>query len=343
MANRLGVWQIKTELEDLCFMHLYPKEYERVKEFVRERRAKLEEYLKRHFIPKLKEALKRANIQAEITYRPKHLFGIWQKTIRKGISLEDVHDILGVTVIVNTVEECYLVLGIIQNTFTPVPGKFDDYISLPKPNLYQSLHTAVIGPKGRVVEVQIRTWEMHERAEKGIAAHWAYKESVNLKDNSIYGWLKELVESLKGSKDAQEVLENIKLELFSEEVFVFTPKGDLLVLPKGATPVDFAYHIHTDIGNHCAGAKVNGRIVPLDYRLQNGDQVEIITNPNKKPNPEWLKFVVTSKAKSKIKAYLKELERERQIQEGRAFRELSKKAEHRQAGAFGKDKKAGGY
>ncbi|MDT7910810.1 MAG: bifunctional (p)ppGpp synthetase/guanosine-3',5'-bis(diphosphate) 3'-pyrophosphohydrolase [Thermocrinis sp.] len=326
LANRLGVWQIKTELEDLCFMHLYPKEYERVKEFVKEERAKLEEYLKRHFIPKLKEALKRANIQAEITYRPKHLFGIWQKTIRKGISLEDVHDILGVRVIVNTVEECYLVLGIIHNTFTPVPGKFDDYISLPKPNLYQSLHTAVIGPKGRVVEVQIRTWEMHERAEKGIAAHWAYKESVNIKDNSIYGWLKELVESLKGSKNAQEVLENIKLELFSEEVFVFTPKGDLLVLPKGATPVDFAYHIHTDIGNHCAGAKVNGRIVPLDYRLQNGDQVEIITNPNKKPNPEWLKFVVTSKAKSKIKAYLKELERERQIQEGRELLEnLAKK------------------
>jgi guanosine-3',5'-bis(diphosphate) 3'-pyrophosphohydrolase len=326
LANRLGVWQIKTELEDLCFMHLYPKEYERVKEFVRERRAKLEEYLKRLFIPKLREALKKANIQAEITYRPKHLFGIWQKTIRKGISLEDVHDILGVRVIVNTVEECYLVLGIIHNTFTPVPGKFDDYISLPKPNLYQSLHTAVIGPKGKVVEVQIRTWEMHERAEKGIAAHWAYKESFNLKDNSVYGWLKKLVESLKGSKNAQEVLDNIKLELFSEEVFVFTPKGDLLVLPKGATPVDFAYHIHTDIGDHCAGAKVNGRIVPLDYRLQNGDQVEIITNPNKKPNPEWLKFVVTSKAKSKIKAYLKELEREKQIQEGRELLEnLAKK------------------
>jgi GTP pyrophosphokinase/guanosine-3',5'-bis(diphosphate) 3'-pyrophosphohydrolase len=233
--------------------------------------------------------------------------------------LEDVHDILGVRVIVNTVEECYLVLGIVHNTFTPVPGKFDDYISLPKPNLYQSLHTAVIGPKGRVVEVQIRTWEMHERAEKGIAAHWAYKESVSLKDNSIYSWLKELVESLKGSKNAQEVLENIKLELFSEEVFVFTPKGDLLVLPKGATPVDFAYHIHTDIGNHCAGAKVNGRIVPLDYRLQNGDQVEIITNPNKKPNPEWLKFVVTSKAKSKIKAYLKELERESKFRRVESF------------------------
>jgi (p)ppGpp synthetase, RelA/SpoT family len=281
LANRLGIWRIKTELEDLCFMFLYPKEYEKVKEFIKENKEKLEEYLKKLFIPKLKEALKTHNVNAEITYRPKHLYGIWQKTIRKGIRLEDVHDILGVRVIVNTVEECYLVLGIIHNTFTPIPGKFDDYISLPKPNLYQSLHTAVIGPKGKVVEVQIRTWEMHERAEKGIAAHWAYKEAINLKDNTVYSWLKGLVESLKGSKNPQEVLENIKLELFSEEVFVFTPKGDLIVLPKGATPVDFAYHIHTDIGNHCAGAKVNGRIVPLDYKLQNGDQVEIITNPTK--------------------------------------------------------------
>ena len=325
LANRLGIWRIKTELEDLCFMFLYPKEYEKVKEFIKENKEKLEEYLKKLFIPKLKEALKTHNVNAEITYRPKHLYGIWQKTIRKGIRLEDVHDILGVRVIVNTVEECYLVLGIIHNTFTPIPGKFDDYISLPKPNLYQSLHTAVIGPKGKVVEVQIRTWEMHERAEKGIAAHWAYKESINLKDNTVYSWLKGLVESLKGSKNPQEVLENIKLELFSEEVFVFTPKGDLIVLPKGATPVDFAYHIHTDIGNHCAGAKVNGRIVPLDYKLQNGDQVEIITSPTKKPNPEWLKFVITSKAKSKIKAHLKELEKEKWIEDGKQTLDLLSK------------------
>ncbi|WP_448588563.1 RelA/SpoT family protein [Thermocrinis sp.] len=322
LANRLGVWQIKTELEDLCFMHLYPKEYEKVKEFVREHKSKLEEYLRKLFIPKLREALRKYNVNAEITYRPKHLYSIWQKTIRKGIKLEDVHDILGVRVIVKTVEECYLVLGIIHNTFVPIPGKFDDYISLPKPNLYQSLHTAVLGPKGRVVEVQIRTWEMHERAEKGIAAHWAYKESIKLKDNTVYSWLKGLVENLKGSKNPQEVLENLRLELFSEEVFLFTPKGDLVVLPKGATPVDFAYHIHTDIGNHCAGAKVNGRIVPLDYKLQNGDQVEIITSPTKKPNPEWLKFVITSKAKSRIKAYLKELERERWIEEGKQTLEL---------------------
>ncbi|MEJ7553456.1 MAG: bifunctional (p)ppGpp synthetase/guanosine-3',5'-bis(diphosphate) 3'-pyrophosphohydrolase, partial [Aquificaceae bacterium] len=322
IANRLGLWKIKTELEDLCFMYLYPKEYEEVKNFVGRSRRELEDYLKRVFIPRLKEELKKAGIQAHVSYRPKHLYGIWQKTLRKGIKLEDVHDILGVRVIVNTVQECYLVLGIVHSVFKPVPGKFDDYISLPKPNLYQSLHTAVIGPKGRMVEVQIRTWEMHERAEKGIAAHWAYKEGKSLKDGGVYSWLKSLVESVQGSKNPQELLENLKLELFSEEVFVFTPKGDLLVLPKGATPVDFAYYIHTEVGNHCAGAKVNGRIVPLNYRLQNGDMVEIITNPNKKPNQEWLNFVVTSKAKSKIKSVLKELERERYVQLGRERLEL---------------------
>ncbi|QID33663.1 RelA/SpoT family protein [Pampinifervens florentissimum] len=322
IANRLGLWRIKTELEDLCFMYLYPKEYEEVKNFVGRSRRELEDYLKRVFIPRLKEELKKAGIQAHVSYRPKHLYGIWQKTLRKGIKLEDVHDILGVRVIVNTVQECYLVLGIVHSVFKPVPGKFDDYISLPKPNLYQSLHTAVIGPKGRMVEVQIRTWEMHERAEKGIAAHWAYKEGKSVKDGGVYSWLKSLVESVQGSKNPQELLENLKLELFSEEVFVFTPKGDLLVLPKGATPVDFAYYIHTEVGNHCAGAKVNGRIVPLNYKLQNGDMVEIITNPNKKPNQEWLNFVVTSKAKSRIKAVLKELEREKYIQIGKEKFEL---------------------
>jgi GTP pyrophosphokinase/guanosine-3',5'-bis(diphosphate) 3'-pyrophosphohydrolase len=321
IANRLGVWNIKTELEDLCFMYLYPSEYEKVKNFVGKSRKELEDYLKRSFIPKLKEALKLSGIDAHITYRPKHLYGIWQKTVRKGIRLEDVHDILGVRVILNTPQECYTVLGIIHSTFKPVPGKFDDYISLPKPNLYQSLHTTVVGPKGRMVEVQIRTWEMHERAEKGIAAHWAYKEGKSVKDNSVYSWLKSLVESIQGSKNPHELIENMKLELFSEEVFVFTPKGDLLVLPKGATPVDFAYYIHTDIGNHCAGAKVNGRIVSLNYKLQNGDMVEIITHPSKKPNPEWLKFIVTSKAKNKIKAYLKELEKDRYLQEGRQILE----------------------
>ncbi|SHK25905.1 RelA/SpoT family protein [Thermocrinis minervae] len=326
IANRLGIWQVKNELEDLCFMHLYPKEYHTVKEFVAQTQEELKLYLQRYFIPVLKEALEKAGLKPYITYRPKHLYGIWQKTIRKGIRLEDVHDILGVRVLLNEVSECYLALGVVHSIFKPVPGRFDDYISLPKANMYQSLHTTVIGPKGRMVEVQIRTWEMHERAEKGIAAHWAYKEGKSVNDNNIYSWLKNLVESIKGSKNPQELLENVKLELFSEEVFVFTPKGDLVVLPKGATPVDFAFHIHTDIGMHCAGAKVNGRIVPLDYRLQNGDMVEIITHPNKTPKVEWLNFVVTSKAKSKIKAYIRELEKERTLQEGKKKLELYAKA-----------------
>ena len=326
LAHRLGVWKLKTELEDLAFKYLFPSEYERVKKFVQQSRKDLEAYLKKYVLPKVKKALEDAGIKAEITYRLKHYYSIWEKTKRKGINLEDVHDILGVRIIVNTVPECYAVLGIIHNLFKPVPGRFKDYISLPKPNLYQSLHTTVVADKGKLVEFQIRTWEMHERAEKGIASHWAYKEGKPPEDIEIYNWLRELVENLQGSNHPSEVLENLKSELFSEEVFVFTPKGDLVVLPKGSTPVDFAYKIHTDIGNHCAGARVNGRIVPLDYKLQNGDVVEIITHPQKTPSPEWLKFVKTSKARNKIKQFLKQLEKERYLTEGkRIFEKLRSK------------------
>ncbi len=326
LAHRLGVWKLKTELEDLAFKYLFPNEYEKVKKFVQQSRKDLEAYLKKYVLPKVKNALGEARIKAEITYRLKHYYSIWEKTKRKGISLEDVHDILGVRIIVDTVPECYAVLGIIHNLFKPVPGRFKDYISLPKPNLYQSLHTTVIADKGKLVEFQIRTWEMHERAEKGIASHWIYKEGKPAEDVEIYNWLRELVENLQGSNNPSEVLENLKSELFSEEVFVFTPKGDLVVLPRGSTPVDFAYKIHTDIGNHCAGARVNGRIVPLDYKLQNGDVVEIITHPQKTPSTEWLKFVKTSKARNKIKQFLKQLEKERYLTEGkRIFEKLRSK------------------
>ncbi len=318
IAHRLGMWEIKRSLEDLSFKYLYPREYERVRKFVSHSLEDLEIYLKKFVIPKVKKELSKAGIKAEITYRPKHLYSVWQKTIRKNISLEEVHDLLGVRIIVDTVQECYIVLGLIHSLFKPVPGKFKDYISLPKPNLYQSLHTTVIADKGKMVEFQIRTWEMHLRAEKGIAAHWAYKEGKErAHEEEIFTWLRELVENIQGSKNPSEVLDNLKRELFSEEVFVFTPKGDLIVLPYGATPVDFAYHIHTEVGNHCTGAKVNGRIVPLNYKLQSGDQVEIITSPNKDPNPDWLKFVVTSKAKNRIKHYVKQRERETFLAEGK--------------------------
>ena len=325
IAHRLGIWEIKRELEDLAFKHLYPKEYEKVRRFVSQSLEDLEEYLRKFVIPKVREELSKANIEAEISYRPKHLYSIWQKTIRKNIKLEEVHDILGVRIVVNTVPECYTVLGMVHSVFKPVPGKFKDYISLPKPNLYQSLHTTVVAPKGRMVEFQIRTWEMHLRAEKGIAAHWAYKEGrERAEGGEIFSWLRDLVENIQGSRNPAEVLDSIKRELFSEEVFVFTPKGDLVVLPAGATPVDFAYHIHTEIGNHCAGAKVNGRIVPLNYRLRSGDQVEIITSPHKRPNPDWLKFVVTGKAKSRIKQFIRQMERERFLSEGRRILERIK-------------------
>jgi len=236
---------------------------------------------------------------------------------RAGIS-EEVHDLLGVRIVVENIQDCYVVLGIIHSIFKPVPGKFKDYISLPKSNLYQSLHTTVVAHKGRMVEFQIRTKEMHLRAEKGIAAHWAYKEGKgSAEGGEVFAWLRNLVENIQGSRNPSEVLDSLKRELFSEEVFVFTPQGDLLVLPRGATPLDFAYYIHTEIGNHCAGAKVNGRLVPLNYKLRSGDQVEIITSPHKRPSPDWLKFVVTSKAKTRIKHYLKQIEKERFLTDGR--------------------------
>ncbi len=327
LAHRLGIWEIKRSLEDLSFKYLYPREYEKVRKFVSQSLEDLEVYLKKFVIPRVKEEIKKAGIEAEITYRPKHLYSVWQKTIRKNIKLEEVHDLLGVRIIVSSVQKCYMVLGIVHSIFTPVPGKFKDYISLPKPNLYQSLHTTVIAPKGRMVEFQIRTREMHERAEKGIAAHWAYKEGKEkAHGEEIFSWLRDLVENIQGSKNPSEVLDNLKRELFSEEVFVFTPKGDLVVLPMGATPIDFAYHIHTEVGNHCAGAKVNGRIVPLSYRLRSGDQVEIITSPSKRPSPDWLSLVVTSKAKNRIKHYLRQVERERFLSEGRRIFERIKES-----------------
>jgi len=324
LAHRLGIWEIKRDLEDLSFKYLYPKEYEKVRKFVSQSLEDLEVYLKKFVIPQVVEAVKAVGIEVEIAYRPKHLYSVWQKTIRKNIRLEDVHDLLGVRIIVPDLQDCYVVLGLIHNLFKPVPGKFKDYISLPKPNLYQSLHTTVIAPKGKLVEFQIRTRDMHLRAEKGIAAHWIYKEGrKSVEGDEVFTWLRDLVENIQGSKNPGEILDNLRRELFSEEVFVFTPAGDLVVLPKGSTPVDFAYHIHTEVGNRCAGAKVNGRIVPLSYRLRSGDQVEIITSSNKKPNPEWLKIVVTSKAKHAIRQYLKKLDRERSLEEGkRLFEKL---------------------
>ncbi len=306
LAHLLGMWDIKSQLEDISFKYLYPSEYEKVKNFVGKARKELEEYLRKYVIPPLKKELEKYGINATIKYRSKHLYSIWEKTKRKGITLEEVHDILGVRIITDNEIECYTALGIVHKLWKPVAGKFKDYITTPKPNLYQSLHTTVVGPKGRWVEFQIRTWDMHYVAEMGVAAHWAYKQGkkISEQEKKITQALRNLVETLQSSGDAAELYKNLRQEL-ERTIFVYTPKGDVIALPKGATPVDFAYAIHTEVGNHCAGAKVNGRIVPLDYELKTGEKVEIITHPEKKPSPEWLKFVKTTRARQRIKQFLK--------------------------------------
>jgi guanosine-3',5'-bis(diphosphate) 3'-pyrophosphohydrolase len=329
LAHLLGMWEIKSQLEDISFKYLYPSEYEKVKNFVGKAKKELEEYLKKYVIPPLKKELERYGIKATIKYRSKHLYSIWEKTKRKGIALEEVHDILGVRIITNSELECYTALGIVHKLWKPVAGKFKDYITMPKPNLYQSLHTTVVGPKGRWVEFQIRTWDMHYVAEMGVAAHWAYKQGKKLseQEKKITQALRNLVETLQSSGDAAELYKNLRQEL-EKTIFVYTPKGDVIALPKGSTPVDFAYAIHTEVGNHCAGAKVNGRIVPLDYELKTGEKVEIITLPDKKPSPEWLKFVKTTKARQRIKHFLKKEAEKLLLEKGKQlWRKLSDKYE----------------
>ncbi len=320
IAHRLGIWSIKKELEDLYFKHTHPKEYEKIKVFIQKISTESEMYLKKYFVPRIVEAInkffKDKKPNYSIQYRQKHIYSIYQKMKRKNLNLEDLQDILGVRIILEDTTQCYTVLGLVHSIFRPVPGSFDDYISMPKPNMYQSLHTAVEGPKGRVVEVQIRTYEMHERAEKGIAAHWSYKENNASKDNSIFAWLRDVVNNIK-TKNASELIEAVKEELFEDEVFVFTPKDDVIVLPKKATVLDFAYYIHTDIGNHCYRAIVNNKIVPLSYELQSGDKVQIITNPAQSPKIEWLKIATTKKAKARIRLFLKAKEKESAIEEGK--------------------------
>jgi len=329
IAHRLGVWSIKKELEDLYLKYTHPEEYEKIKSFVQSVSAQSELYLKKYFIPKLIEAInsfyKDKKPNYTIQYRQKHIYSIYQKLIRKNLKLDELQDILGIRVITDDISSCYTVLGIVHSVFRPIPGSFDDYISLPKPNMYQSLHTAVEGPKKKVVEVQIRTQDMHERAEKGIAAHWAYKENAYAKDNSIFSWLRDVVNSIK-TKNADELVEAFKEELFEDEVFVFTPKDDVIVLPKGSTALDFAYYIHTDIGNHCQRATANGKIVPISYVLQSGDRIEIITSPSQSPKIEWLKIATTKKAKTRIRLFLKAKEKDISIQEGqKSLLKLSEK------------------
>ncbi len=317
LAARLGLWKIKSELEDRSFMYTNPEEYKKITTYIAESKNKQEKFLSEEIVPKIEELLRNHGIKGEIQYRTKHIYSIYEKTVRKGISLSDVYDIYGIRIILDSIRDCYLVLGLIHSTWSPVPGRFKDYISLPKSNMYQALHTTVVGPGGKFVEIQIKTHQMHKIAEEGIAAHWRYKGGKYLseKDLNSFTWLRNILDSIKGNSST-ELISSVKGDLANEEIFVFTPKGDLIKLPSGSTPVDFAYAIHTQVGHKTSGAKVNGKLVPLDTRLKSGDVVEIITAKYHKPSRDWLKFVVTSKAKTNIKQYLSKLERKRALRFG---------------------------
>ena len=318
LAHRLGMSTIKWELEDLSFKTLEPKKYEEIERLVSERnptRNKLTEEI----IADVQVDLAKDGIKAKVQGRQKHLYSVYQKMVVRGREFNEIYDLVGIRVLVEDVRDCYAVLGAIHARWSPVPGRFKDYIAMPKFNLYQSLHTTVIGPSGKAVEIQIRTFEMHNRAEFGIAAHWKYKENKNGEvDNPEVLWLKQLHAWQEETEDASEFLDTLRYDLKTPEVFVFTPKGSVIALPAGSTPVDFAYTVHTEVGNKCVGAKVNGKLVPLESKLSNGDVVEVVANknPNAAPSRDWLNFVQSPRARSKIKAWFSKERKEEAIEAG---------------------------
>lgn len=325
LANRLGMYSLKWELEDLSFKYLYPGEYRELVEGIDRKREERLQFIDM-IIKQIRQALKKQHIEAEVTGRAKHLYSIYRKMKRDNITLDQVYDLFALRVIVNSIKDCYAVLGIVHELFNPMPGRFKDYISVPKPNMYQSLHTTLIGEKCTPFEVQIRTWDMHRIAEYGIAAHWAYKEAnfmgnkkANVKvEEDKLSWLRETLEWQKDMQDPDEFLNTLKTELFEDEVYVFTPKGKIICMPKGSTSIDFAYNIHAEIGHHMTGAKINSKMMPIITPLKNGDIVEIITSDQSKgPSRDWLKFVKSSSAKNKILAWFKKNEREANIEKGK--------------------------
>jgi len=322
LAHRLGIDWIKSELEDLAFQYLHPEIYEEIQHKIAKRekeRTRYIEEVKRTLMKKLYEN----HIESDVTGRLKQIYSIYLKMKEQNLDFAEVYDITAFRVIVNSIKECYDVLGIIHSLWKPIPGKFKDYVGLPKENMYQSLHTTAIGPYGERIEIQIRTHEMHKIAEEGIAAHWKYKEGkvVEEAEDKRFTWLRQLLEWQRDLKDDAEFIESVKVDLFPHEVYVFTPKGAVKQFPFGATPVDFAYSIHSDVGNHCSGAKVNGKIVPLKYELRSGDTIEIMTSPNQKPSKDWLKFAKTARAKTKIRQWFTNEEREKSINLGKEILE----------------------
>lgn len=317
LAHRLGMNAIKWELEDLSFAVIEPKKYEEIQRLVAER-SPSRDALTAEVISAVQEDLVKDGIESTVTGRKKHYYSVYQKMVVRGRDFNDIYDLVGIRVLVNDVRDCYAVLGAIHARWSPVPGRFKDYIAMPKFNLYQSLHTTVIGPTGKAIEIQIRTYDMHSRAEFGIAAHWKYKQGGEQKSPEML-WLRQLHEWQKETEDPSEFLEALRFDLGSPEVFVFTPKGSVIALPGGSTPVDFAFSVHTDVGLRCAGAKVNGRLVPLESKLNNGDVVEIVTNKSDSAGPsrDWLNFVKSPRARSKIKAWFSKERREEAIDAGR--------------------------
>lgn len=319
LAHRLGMSKVKWELEDLAFRYTNPNEYYYLVQKIAEKRTEREEYITQ-IKQMLNDNLSKANIRSDIEGRPKHFYSIYKKMLSKNKSIDQIFDLTAVRILVDSVKDCYGVLGIVHTIFKPMPGRFKDYIAMPKPNMYQSLHSTVIGPGGKPFEIQIRTFEMHKTSEYGIAAHWKYKEGIQNQSNIDLKltWLREILEWQRETNDAEEFMEGFKIDLFSDEVFVFTPRGTVISLPNEATPIDFAYKIHTDIGNKCIGAKVNGKMIPLDYHLKTGEIVEILTsNIPKGPSIDWLSIVKSNQAKSKIRDWFKRVKRDENVSKGK--------------------------
>ena len=324
LANRLGLYSLKWELEDLSFKYLYPEEYHELVEGINKKRDERLKFIEK-IMGDIRTELKKQHIDAEVTGRAKHLYSIYRKMKRDNKTLDQIYDLFALRILVNSVKDCYAALGVVHELYSPMPGRFKDYIAVPKPNMYQSIHTTLLGEKGTPFEVQIRTWDMHRIAEYGIAAHWAYKEasyfgkkqSVKVEEDKL-SWLRETLEWQKEMQDPQEFLDTLKTELFEDEVYVFTPKGAIKVLPRGATPIDFAYTIHAEIGHHMTGCKINSKMMPILTQLKSGDIVEIITSDNSKgPSRDWLKFVKSTSAKNKIKAWFKKAQKAENIEKGK--------------------------
>ena len=322
LSNRLGIFWMKSELEDLSLLYLRPEVYYSLEKNVASRKKETAHYVN-EVIELIKSRLQEFNLTAEVQGRSKHLYSIYKKMEVQHLDFDQIFDLVGFRVIVENLKDCYEALGIIHLLWKPVPGRFKDYIAMPKGNMYRSLHTTVIGPAGKRIEIQIRTDEMHHIADQGIAAHWKYKEGKDIatKDDEQFAWLRQLLEWQQDLKDPREFLEIVKIDLFPEEVYVFTPKGAVKQFPQGATPVDFAYSVHTDVGHRCVGARVNGRLVPLKYQLHNGDTIEIITSPQHKPSRDWMRFVKTARARNKINHWMRLEERSRSIELGREIGE----------------------